>query len=178
MTDNQRNNIYDEIDGGSIKSILIEIFSLKGGLGHSHTTLYTGKFPYEAFIAWNRRACRSPKDFGANTWLRTAQRLSLTPDEEETDLYHWTRFIACSMEVPEKAAVVYGSTLLVLSLCATPVPIGQIIRWIRFLHGEQISDLDALAMVRELYEVGLLLAQIRIAGRSQRNEGYQNGKGA
>ena len=129
----------------------------KGGLGHAHTTLYTGRYSPQDFLALNRGSIRQPRELGEDSLVVTSGNLSMLRLDEDTG-GSWSTIIVSAADTPEFTMRLNGSLLLMMMGAITPVSAGRLAGSAITLAGGKLDRAEAFSLVRSLYEGGVLLA--------------------
>jgi hypothetical protein len=131
----------------------------KGGLGHAHTSLYVRRYPFQTFIEWNRRSHRMAHPFDEGRLLRVAPFMSIMLENEKMEAGGWSRFTVAVPNIPEYLFTINGNALLILAACTAPLTAGALADWICRLSAMAYTRLEAMALVRDFYENGLIQAE-------------------
>lgn len=129
----------------------------KGGLGHAHTTLYTGRYGPADFLGWNRDRFRSSGGPVSNSSLvRAPAHISLHQIRPPNGS-QWSQFLISSGEVPEVFARIEGSLLLVLLAASGSKTVSDVADHITWASRGSITRDQSVEFIQELFAAGLLL---------------------
>jgi hypothetical protein len=150
-------DLYIRIEGELDRFFPDRDLFFKGGLGHAHTTLYTGRYSPQDFLALNRGSIRQPRELGEDSLVVTSGNLSMLRLDEDTG-GSWSTIIVSAADTPEFTMRLNGSLLLMMMGAITPVSAGRLAGSAITLAGGKLDRAEAFSLVRSLYEGGVLLA--------------------
>ena len=147
MSSDEALNLHTEIETSLDEAYPDRDLFFKGGLGHAHTTLYTGRFAPNFFADLNRRG------------VRRSGRLGL---QRVGEISHggWSRYIVSSGEVPELLVRLEGAILLLFTAGVVPIPSGALVDLVEHLSGGNYHHDEAEELMHLLYEMGLFLDSV------------------
>ena len=128
----------------------------KGGLGHAHTTLYTGRYAPERFITWNRSRFRTVETPSEDRLIQTSPNLAMwqyPPKAGST----WSEFAASAAEMPEYVARLDGGLLLFLAAGLQPIRTGEMVEAVARVSRDRYDHRGARDLVEGLFEAGFFL---------------------
>jgi len=156
VTPEDTTSLYEEVEARLDRIFPNRDLFFKGGLGHAHTTLYTGRYPPARFAEWNRSGFRKAAPLNWQTSLRTAERLSLFCKQTHPES-GWSRYLASSGEVPELLVEVDGSLLALLVAALRPMSVDSLVQLIRVMSAGRFTMSEAEELVQQVFDVGFLL---------------------